>query len=353
MRVLHRDLAHGTLKLLPENPDDLWHLRHIIEPGDIVWAVTFRRDDREEGKQRADKAERRRMYLGIEVEGMEYADFSDHLRIAGLIRDGPEDVPRGNHHTLTVEAGTDLKVQKARWHGYELDRVEEAVRATRRPKVIIVCIDDEGAVFAAVRQSGVERLSEVAGPGSMKGADRPPKGVRDEHFGELAAELKRVRAGGEPLVVVGPGFTRTTFLEWLKDHEPGLAAGAATEGTGQSGMVGVYEAIKRGMVSRVVEGARVEAETELVESLFAGIGKGDGTVAYGATEVRTAIDSGAAELVMVSDTVVRDPAMVAMLDSAERRGARVTVVSTTHEAGERLARLGGIAALLRYALPPT
>ena len=352
MRVLHKDLAHGTLKLLPENPDDLWHLRHIIEMGDIVWAVTFRRDDREEGKARADKAERRRMYLGVEVEGMEYADFSDHLRISGLIRDGPEDVPRGNHHTLTVEAGTDVKVQKARWHGYELDRIEEAVRATRRPKVIIVCIDDEGAVFAAVRQSGVERLSEVAGPGSMKGADRPPKGARDEHFGELAAELKRLRTGGEPLVVVGPGFTRTTFLEWLRGHEPGLAEGAATEGTGQAGMVGVYEAIKRGMVSRVVEGARVEAETELVESLFAGIGRGDGTVAYGAVEVRAAIDSGAAETIMVSDTVVRDPSVVAMLDSAEHRGARITVVSTSHEAGERLARLGGIAALLRYALPP-
>ena len=128
-----------------------------------------------------------------------------------------------------------------------------------------------------------------------------------------------------------------------------MEAGAATEGTGQAGMVGVYEAIKRGMVSRVVEGARVEHETEIIEELFAGIGKGDGTVAYGMPEVRAAIEAGAAEHIMVSDTVVRDPSVVALLDSAERQGARVTVVSSSHEEGEQLARLGGIGAILRYA----
>ena len=352
MRVLHRDLQHGELKLLPENGDDLWHLRHIIQPGDMVHAVTFRRDDREEGKARADKAERRRMYLGIEVTEVEYAQFSDRLRVQGHIRDGPDDVPRGTHHTLNVSVGDDIKVTKVRWRGHELDRVEEAVRATRRPRVIILSIDDEGAVFAAVRQSGIEPLSEIAGPGTQKGADRPAKGARDEHFDELINELRRVRPGGEPLVVGGPGFTRTAFLDYLHEHAPELASGAFTEGTGQSGMVGVHEAIRRGMVSRVVEGARVEHETALVEDLLAGIAKGEGMVAYGLAEVRAAIAAGAAEHVLVSDSVVRGPAVAELLDEAERTGARVTIVATSHEAGEQFERLGGVAAFLRYALSP-
>jgi len=317
-----------------------------------VHAVTFRRDDREEGKARADKAERRRMYLGVEVTEVEYAQFSDRLRIQGLIRDGPDDVPRGTHHTLNVEVGDDIKVTKAMWRGHELDRIEEAVRATRRPRVIILCIDDEGAVFAAVRQSGVEPLSEVEGPGSQKGADRPAKGARDEHFDELINELRRVRPGGEPLIVVGPGFTRTNFLDYLREHAPELARGAVTEGTGQSGMVGVHEAIRRGMVSRVVEGARVEHETALVEELLAAIAKGEGMVAYGLREVWAAIEAGAAEHVLVSDSVVRDPAVVELLDVAERSGARVTIISTSHETGEQFERLGGVAALLRYAFSP-
>ena len=352
MRVLKRDLRNGVMKLLVENGDDLWHLRHLVEPGDLVHAVTYRREERSTDMVRAEKVERRRMYLGVEVEDVEYADFSDRIRILGLIRDGPDDVPRGDHHTLNIEEGDDVKIQKARWRGFELERIEEAVRATRRPHVVILCIDDETAVFAAVRQSGVERLSEVHGPGYLKGHDRPPKGLREAWFQELLEELERVGAAKLPLVVVGPGFTRTELISYVKDKRPELVKGVATEGTGQSGMVGVQEAIKRGMVSRVVEGARVELETEAMEELFASIGRGDGMATYGLEQVGKAIGVGAADTVLVSDDVVREGDMVELLDSAEGHGSRVLVVSTTHVSGERLSRLGGIAALHRYPFDP-
>jgi protein pelota len=352
MRVLKKDLRGGTIKLLVENGDDLWHLRHLVETGDLVHAVTWRREERSTDMVRSEKAERRRMYLGIEVEGVEYADFSDRLRILGIIRDGPEDVPRGTHHTLNIEEGSDIQIQKTRWLGFELDRIDEAVRATRRPHVIIICIDDESAVFAAVRQSGVEKLSEVPGPGLMKGVDRPPKGLKEAWMQELMEEMARVRTAELPVVLVGPGFTRTELLDFVRDRRPDLAARVFTEGTGQAGMVGVHEAIKRGLVSRVVEGARVEMETEMVQQLLAGIGRGDGMVSYGTDEVLAAVRAGAAETVLVSDDVVREGPMFSLLTEAENLGSRVLVVSTTHDAGERLSNLGGIAALHRYAFDP-
>jgi protein pelota len=352
MRVLKKDLAHGLVKLLAENPDDLWHLRHLVEPGDIVHAVTYRREERATDMVRPEKSERRRMYLGVEVENVEFHDFSDRLRIHGLIRDGPDDVNMGAHHTLNIEVGDDVKVQKQRWRGYELDRIQEAVRATRRPSVIIVAIDDEVAVFTAVRQSGVETLSEIRGPGTLKGQDRPAKGAMEDYFAELLEELLRVRGDGAPVIVVGPGFKRTDFIEYVREKAPEGADALVTEGTGQSGMVGVQEAIKRGMVSRVVEGARVEFETHLIESLMASIGKGDGMSTYGLEHVRRAVEAGAAERVLVSDDVVREGPITSLLEAAEGLGSTVTVISTVHEAGERLSRMGGIAALLRYPFRP-
>ena len=352
MRVLKKDLRGGTVKLLVENGDDLWHLRHLIQPGDLVHAVTWRREERSTDMVRAEKVERRRMYLGIEVEEVEYADFSDRLRILGVIREGPDDVPQGTHHTLNIEEGGDVKIRKAKWMHLELDRIDEAVKATRRPHVIIICIDDESAVFAAVRQSGVEKLSEVLGPGSQKGVDKPPKGIKETWLQELMEEMERVKAAQLPVVLVGPGFTRTELLAYVRDRRPDLAAKVYTEGTGQSGMVGVQEAIKRGLVSRVVEGARVEMETEQVQKLLAGIGRGDGMVTYGIDEVLAAIRAGAADTVLVTDDVVREGPMVALLTEAEEMGSRVLVVSTTHDAGERLSRLGGVAALHRYPFDP-
>ena len=352
MRVLKKDLRGGTIKLLAENGDDLWHLRHLVQPGDVVHSVTYRRDERSTDMVRAEKTERRRMYLGVEVEDVEYADFSDRLRLLGIIRDGPDDVPRGTHHTLNVEVGDDVKITKARWRGFELDRIDEAVRATRRPHVVILCIDDETAVFAAVRQSGVERLSEIPGPGSLKGHDKPPKGLKEGWYQEIQDEMERVGTTQLPIIVCGPGFTRTELLAWVRERRSDLVGRATTEGTGQSGMVGVHEAIKRGMVARVVEDARIALETEMVEALFAGIGRGDGTVSYGIDEVRVAINAGAVEDVLVSDDVVREGTVVELLDLAERVGSRVVVVSSSHKSGERLSRLGGVAALHRYPFDP-
>ena len=340
------------MKLLVENGDDLWHLRHLIQPGDLVSAVTWRRDERSTDMVRAEKVERRRMYLGVEVEEVEYADFFDRLRVLGVIREGPDDIPRGVHHTLNVEDGDDVKIQKVRWRGFELERIDEAVRATRRPAVIIVCIDDETAVFAAIRQIGVEKLSEIPGPGSMKGADKPPKGIKEAWFQDLTEELARVGAGDLPLIVVGPGFTRTEFLDHVRSARSDLVARSTTEGTGQAGLTGVQEAIRRGMVSRVVEGARVELETEMVEEVLASIGRGDNMVTYGPNEVRAAVKAGATETLLVADDVVREGPVVKLLDEAEQLGTRVIVVSTSHDAGERLSRLGGLAALHRYPFDP-
>ena len=33
----------GEIRLLPESIDDLWHLQHLIAPGDMVFATTFRK----------------------------------------------------------------------------------------------------------------------------------------------------------------------------------------------------------------------------------------------------------------------------------------------------------------------
>lgn len=45
MRVLKQEEQTGEIKVLIETLDDLWHLYNIILPGDIVIAVTFRRDE--------------------------------------------------------------------------------------------------------------------------------------------------------------------------------------------------------------------------------------------------------------------------------------------------------------------
>ena len=150
-----------------------------------------------------------------------------------------------------------------------------------------------------------------------------------------------------PLLVVGPGFVREDFLAWAKGKEPETVKGALTEGTGQAGMAGVHESLRRGIVERAQKDQRVSFETRLVEQAFEALAT-DGPVAYGDAEVRRMLDLGAVDTLLVTDASLRDGPAGALLEAARATGAGAHVVSTFHEAGKRLAGLGGVAALLRY-----
>src|SRR5512133_3807670 len=98
MRIMHQDRFKGEIKLQVEVNDDLWHLFNIVRPGDLVFASTYRRDESAKvDKIRSERADKKRMTLGIRVEKMEFHEYDGRLRILGVIEEGPQDV--GAYHT--------------------------------------------------------------------------------------------------------------------------------------------------------------------------------------------------------------------------------------------------------------
>jgi len=346
VRVVSKDPQGQEVRLVPETLDDLWHLTHLIEKGDTVTAWTFRTKDIKDDKIRGEKVAKVRVELQIRVEEIEFALFADRLRVRGPIVGGTQDM--GAYHTFTFEADgqNDLKIRKeAGFRPHHWDRLNEAVAAAKRPLVTILSIDDEEATIAVLRQYGVQLHANIRGPpgGKMYRTDASTEG----YFGETLAALKRVRASDSPLVVVGPGFTRESFLEFVRQRDPAWIGQLVTEGTGQSGMVGVQEALKRGIIERIQKDQQVAADTQLVEEIFAEIAQ-DGAVGYGAPEVETLLNAGAVKLLVLSDELLRTPIGEGLLDLARRTNSKSHIVATTHEAGKKLQGLGGAAALLRY-----
>jgi stalled ribosome rescue protein Dom34 len=73
------------------------------------------------------------------------------------------------------------------------------------------------------------------------------------------------------------------------------------------------------------------------------------SAAYGPAEVERALATGAVEHLLVTDQVVRAGQAAEALHAAEQARARITILSTGHEAGQRLQQMGGWAAFLRFA----
>lgn len=348
MRLIHKDPSGREVRLAPETLDDLWHLHNLIEKGDVVEAWTYRtRDSREEDRLRSEKMKKERMRLAVRVEEVEFAEFVDRLRILGRIVGGPEETT-GGHHTITLEADPrqDVRIGKERgFQEHHYARIKESVEAAKRPILVILSMDDEEATVALLRQYGIQPMASLKGrPG---GKMYPSTSGADEFFGSVFAALKHARPEHAPCIVVGPGFARERFLEFVRAREPEFLKGVVTEGTGQAGSVGVQEALKRGIVERIQQEQQVGKDTKLVEELFAEIAK-DALATYGKNETRAALESGAVRLLLVTDELLRKPEGEDLLRLAKTVNTPSHIVAVTHEAGKKLQALGGVAALLRF-----
>jgi len=343
MRVLHRDPKTGEIKLRMENPDDLWHLHNLIQPGDLVRASTYRREEVKTDKLRPERGEKVRVTLTIRVDDVEFQAFSDRLRIIGVIVEGPLD--HGRHHTLNVGVDDVLSIIKI-WRAHELRRIDEAVAAAQKPLVAFLSLDDEEALIAQLRQYGVRELATIRAPGH--GKMFPSGDAQGAYFEDILAQLRTTEIG-EALVVLGPGFTREAFVKYLKARALQIAAKVHGYGTAHAGMQGIQEALKAGVGAKVFGESRVGYETGLVEKLLEGIAT-NRPVAYGPAEVDEAAHAGAVETLLVSDAIVRNPGIEELLRDVESARGTVVLVSRHHEAGQKLEALGGIAALLRFAI---
>ena len=347
MQVVFRDLKHGEIKIIPENLDDLWHLYNIIEKGDLVKAVTFRTEEQKDDMIRSKKPQKKRMVLGIRVIEVKFHEFSDRLRIHGKIEEGPQNL--GSFHTLNIEADAmeNLSIIKDKWKDHQLQRIEEAVKLRSQPIFVFVSLDEDEATIALLRQSGVQWIADINSNRSGKMFES--KDTEHEYFGEIISVVKNYKSKESILVIVGSGFAKDHLLKYGREREPLIFEKCIIHPTGNSGMNGIQEAIKTGVVEQIAKENRVIYETNLVEKLLAEINK-DGLVTYGEEEVKNALINGAVERLLIVDNLVREKSGEELLNLAKQNKSEFTIINSMHEAGKKLEGIGGVGALLRFKI---
>jgi protein pelota len=344
MKVLHQDRLRGEVKVHIDVPDDLWHLYNLVLPGDLIIASTYRREEQKADKVRSERGEKKRVTLGIRVEKLEFHEFDNRLRILGVIEEGPQDV--GSYHTINVEVGEQLSIIKEHWRPSDMERVRHAVEDSLRPSVVLVAIEQDEATIAVLRQYGIKQVACIAGPSGGKMYEQKEGG---DFYGEVVEKVKQVGQEGVPIVILGPGFAKEHLLERGRASEPELFRKAFSYHTGQAGMTGIHELMKRGLGGEVLKDSRVAEEVNLVEKVLEEIAK-DGPVTYGPAHVRRAAQAGAVEMLLVNEKMVREKGVEDIMRDVDSGRGSITVVSEHHEGGHKLNSLGGIAALLRYKI---
>jgi protein pelota len=351
------NLKKGFVKIIPETFDDFWHLYNVIYENDEVYAYTTREIKPDEKYARPKRGERVPVFLGVKVEKVAWDKLLGRLRVHGAICEAPEIVPTGAHHTLNIILNTPVTIVKKEWAKHHIERLERASKTSEKP-IIIVSIDDEGYAIATTAQYGIEVKVEegIKLPGKLE-AEKRSTAIK-EYFRKALNSLRQTWATMQrPIIIIGVGFVKNEFAKFLENEASDIAKSIVDiKSVNNGGVAGIYEALRSGILLKTTKQLRILEETETMEEILKRLGKGETNVTYGLKEVEKAAELGAVEKLVLADIMIRKASdaerlrMEEIMKKVEQKSGRMMVVSTEHEAGAKLLALGGIAAILRFAL---
>ncbi len=341
MKKLHYEPKFGEMKLQIDTLDDLWHLEKLIAPGEEVEGQTMRTHKVE------DHEEKKHVTIKVKVERVEFAKTSNRLRILGPIVSGtpPEFVQVGKYHTIDIEPGDKIKIIK-HWKQHEINRIKDAEKESKKPKLRIIVLDDEKALNAILRSYGVEYGPEFYSSGSKK--DDKYEQKMQEYFGKIMSEIERHE---EKFVVAGPGFVKDNLKTFINKKNPELLKRIIFENVSYAERNGVNELIKKGVIEKIMGEERFEKEVNLFEELMVEIHKNSGKAVYGIKEVKKAAEAYAISQLLVLDEYLRtDKEAEGVVDLADKNKSEIIIFSSEGDAGAQLKGFGKIAALLKFKI---
>jgi protein pelota len=346
VRLVHRDATTGALKLRLETPSDLWRVARFVRPGDRVGASTTRRDPEAPESVSGAERDRRRVFLTVRAEQVEFHGFSKHVRITGPIVEGPID--QGRHHTLDLGEGDDLIVAKDTITAAERAVLDEGLAGRGDPAIFLGAVDWGDSSFVRLRGRAIEPVADVRRTiaGKQYEGGQAEKD-RKSYLDELAGIVVREGSAAAAVVIAGPGFLKEHLVKRLQEADPALARKVRVYPTAESGRVGIDELLRSGRATEVLRGSVAAEEAEMVERLTRSLAGGV-RAAVGPREVAEAVDAGAVETLLLSESLLADAGLAPVLDRAREAKMRLFVVRDEGDAGKRLAGLGRIAAILRW-----
>ncbi len=160
----------------------------------------------------------------------------------------------------------------------------------------------------------------------------------DKTFLPMTKDLKGILVGG-------PGHTKNTFIDQLNNELKRRVKGVFDlTYTDEQGLHDLVDAARE-----VISEESVIEEKKAVEKFLTTLAKDPSKATYGQEEVHEALKLGAVDLLLLSEDL-DEFVLEGLSDEAEEYGTKVQIISTQSREGQQLREMGGVAAILRYAL---
>lgn len=163
--------GEGTLMIVPQVAEDMWHLYNLVAIGDTVASTTLRKVKSESSTGSVD-SKKIRTVLSLKVRTIDFDAETCQMRIGGRTTSGNNFVSAGQHHTLDLELNQKFSITKDRWDFVLLERIDNACNAAKSADVAALIMEPGLAHVCLVtsNMTQVQHKIEVNVP--RKGKDR-------------------------------------------------------------------------------------------------------------------------------------------------------------------------------------
>ncbi|KAI3951148.1 hypothetical protein MKW98_028552 [Papaver atlanticum] len=371
MKILRRDVTlngPGSVKMTPEEADDLWTAYNLVAKGDTVLSTTVRKVIRDNATGGRD-SERMKLKLEIRVESVDYDKEGSVLRIRGKNILENEHVKIGSYHTLEIELHRPFVVRKVVWDSMAVDILKQASDPGASADLAVALMQEGLAHICLIGRSVTTTPSRIEAsiPRKHGPAIAGYETALNKFFENvLQSFLKNVDFNVvRCAVIASPGFTKDQFHKYLLLEAERRQLRPIIENKSRILLVHTTSGFKHSLkevldapnVMNMIKDTKAAQEVRALKEFFNMLSNDPDRACYGPKHVEVAHERMAVQTLLITDDLFRNSntatrqQYVELVNSVKDSGGNAFIFSSMHVSGEQLAQLTGVAAILRFPLP--
>lgn len=360
--------SSGSVVLVPEEAEDMWHAYNLIAVGDRLRSTTIRRVQTESttGSVSSNKV---RTTLAIAVEGIEFDTQACMLRIKGRNVEENQYVKMGAYHTIDLELNRKFTLIKEYWDIIALERVDMACDPTQHADLGAILLHEGlGHIFLVTSSMTIVRAKiDMNIPRKRKGfCSQHDKGLLRFYDAVIQGILRHINFDViKCILVASPGFVKEQFCDYMFQQAAKNEWKAITENKSKFVLVhsssghkySLKEVLADPVITARLADTKAAGEVKALDTFFTMLQTEPDRAYYGVNHVEKANEGMAVETLLVTDELFRSTDLptrkryVKLVESVKENGGDVRVFSSLHVSGEQLGQLSGVAAMLRFPMP--
>lgn len=371
IRLEQNDEGRTEVKVGVSTSEDLWHLYNMIMVGDHVRTKTKRKIAKETSTGNG-TTETRIVVLEIEVQQIHFDP--QELRLQGVNKRESDWVKMGAHHTLSMKADLqqEVVVVKREWDDLLDERLKEACNQEGKADTAAVAMDFGLANVCLVTESltytkqrievGIAKKHKANGSSRDASIKKFFSQVLDAIVTHIPIENMKV------ILLCSPGHVREEFRAFMLAECVKAETGPlrtillnitkfvmvrTTTGTKSA----IQEALSDSKVLSLMDCTKSAGDVLAWQGFQDMMNNDPDRCVYTPQYVFEAQQRAAIEVLLLSDEKLRSPTPVerrfymSLCAGVKDTGGSVFVFSSNHVTGEQLAKMSGIAAVLRFPCP--